>query len=110
MSTSQSNVFEPWERSPNMLAAYHRACGCPGGERLQLQAADAVLPAAHAVLQDRDPAYVEDVGVILTTMAYGAIARQVDGDLDITEILPTLERGVARLTGDNVRCSRRVHR
>ena len=49
------NVFEPWERSPRMLEAYHRAGGGPGGERLPLQAAVAVVPVFRTIFEDADP-------------------------------------------------------
>jgi AcrR family transcriptional regulator len=95
------NVFEPWERSPRMLEAYHRARGGPGGERLPLQGAVAVVPVFRAIFEGADPAYVGDISAILTNLVYGLIGRFVDGELQITEVLPTLERAVARLTTNN---------
>ncbi len=95
------NVFEPWERSPRMLEAYHRAGGGPGGERLPLQGAVAVVPVFRTIFEDADPAYVGDISAILTNLVYGLIGRFVDGELQITEVLPTLERAVARLTTNN---------
>jgi AcrR family transcriptional regulator len=104
------NVFEPWERNPWMLRAYYRARSGPGGERLQLQAADAIVPLSRAVLADGDPEYVTDVGVILTSVAHGVIGRFAAGDIDVTEILPTLERAVVRLTTDNAPLARQMRR
>lgn len=94
-------VFEPWERSPRMLEAYHRARSGPGGHRLESQGFAALLPAAGAVLAGADPEYLDDLGRILTNLSYGLIGRYVDGALAITEILPTLERAVHRLTTNN---------
>ncbi len=94
-------VFEPWESSPRMLEAYHRARVGPGGRRLDRQGMRAILPNANALLADADPAYVEDVTLILKNMAYAVIGRFAAGNLDITAILPTLERAVFRLTADN---------
>ncbi|MCX4094419.1 TetR family transcriptional regulator [Nocardia sp. alder85J] len=94
-------VFEPWERSPRMLEAFHRARSGPGGNRLDAQGLVAVLPAAAAVLQGADPLYLEDIGQILTGLSHGLIGRYVDGTMEITEILPTLDRAVRRLTTDN---------
>lgn len=94
-------VFEPWERSPRMLEVFHRARSGPGGHRLEAQGFAALLPAADAVLAGADPGYVDDLGRILTNLSYGLIGRYVDGTLDITEILPTLERAVHRLTVNN---------
>jgi|SRR5450756_329599 len=92
---------EPWERSPRMLEAYHRARTGPGGEHLELQGAAAIEPAARAVLAGADPAYRDDLETILTNMAYALIGRCADGTLDITAILPALERLVFRLTTNN---------
>jgi len=95
------HVFEPWERSPHMLAAYHRARTGPGGERLDLQGIAAIEPAARAVLAGADPDYRDDIETILTNMAYALTGRCADGTLDITAILPALERLVFRLTTNN---------
>jgi TetR/AcrR family transcriptional regulator, cholesterol catabolism regulator len=94
-------VFEPWERSPRMLEAFNRARSGPGGERLQLQGANAIVPVMRTVLERGDPAYVEDVGVVLTSVSHGLIARFAAGEIDIAEILPTLERAVFRITTNN---------
>jgi AcrR family transcriptional regulator len=60
LMTSYRHVFEPWERSPRMLEAFHRARFAPGGDRL-------------------DPDYVDDVSVVLTTMAYAVVGRLAEG-------------------------------
>jgi TetR/AcrR family transcriptional regulator, cholesterol catabolism regulator len=95
------HVFEPWESCPRMLEAYHRARSGPGGERLPLQGATAVVPVLREILEDADPDYVADISAILTNLTYGLIGRFVDGEVRITEVLPTLERAVARLTSNN---------
>ena len=94
-------VFEPWERNPRMLEAYHRARTGPGVRRLDRQGMKAIEPNANALLADADPEYVEDITVILKNMAYAVIGRFAAGNLDITAILPTLERAVFRLTANN---------
>jgi len=94
-------VFEPWERNPRMLEAYHRARTGPGGKRLDRQGMQAIMPNAAALLEHADPVYVEDLTLILKNMAYSVIGRFAAGTLDITAILPTLERAVFRLTSDN---------
>jgi AcrR family transcriptional regulator len=94
-------VFEPWERSPRMLEAYHRARSGPGGKRLDAQGMAAILPLARAALAGADPTYAHDIDVILRNMAYAVIGRFASGTLDITAILPTLERAVFRLTANN---------
>jgi AcrR family transcriptional regulator len=94
-------VFEPWERSPRMLEAYHRARSGPGGKRLDAQGMAAIMPLARAALAGADPTYAHDIEVILRNMAYAVIGRFASGTLDITAILPTLERAVFRLTANN---------
>jgi TetR/AcrR family transcriptional regulator, cholesterol catabolism regulator len=93
-------VFEPWERSPHMLKAYHRALTGPGGERLELQGATLAGPVGRAVFKDVDPERANDIGMILHYVVYGLIGRFTDGRIAVTDILPLLERTVARLTGD----------
>jgi AcrR family transcriptional regulator len=94
-------VFEPWEKSPRMLEAYHKASANPAGTRLRRQGANAIVPAARHLLEDYDPEYVADVENILTHMAYAVIGRFIEGQIPATAILPTLERAVRRLTTDN---------
>ena len=95
------HVFEPWEKSPWMLEAYHKAAASPAGARLTQQGAQAIEPAARRLLEDRDPQYAADVEAILPNMAYAVIGRFIEGQLTVTAILPTLERAVYRLTTDN---------
>ncbi len=95
------SVFEPWERNPEMLEAYYRARVGAGGHRLDVQGMEAVLPAADPLVEGADPDYVRDIGLILANMTFALIGRFVDKSLDITEILPALDRAVYRLTSDN---------
>ncbi len=94
-------VFEPWERNPRMLEAYHRARTGAGGHRLDTQGIHALLPIAAALFKGADSSYVEDVALVLSNMTYALIGQFVDRSLEITEILPILERAVHRLTSDN---------
>lgn len=94
-------VFEPWERSPRMLEAYHRANRGPGGERLDRQGMNAIEPVARAVLAGADPGYVRDIELVLVNLTYALVGRFADGVLGITEIMPALERAVFRITADN---------
>src|SRR5262245_24730964 len=41
-------VFEPWERHPRMLEAYHRARSTPTGRRLDMKGLAIVKPIAEA--------------------------------------------------------------
>ena len=97
---SLRRVFEPWERSPRMLEAYHRARTGHGGDRLDVQGLAAVMPVVRAVLKPVDPAYARDLDTILRHMAYAVVGRFADGDLAITEIMPVLQRAVFRLTAN----------
>lgn len=95
------HVFEPWERSPWMLEAYHKATASPAGARLTRRGAKAIVPAARHLLEGRDPEYAADVEDILTNMAYAVTGRFIEGQIPVTAILPALERAVRRLTTDN---------
>ena len=94
-------LFEPWERNPRMLEAYHRAMTGPGSERLDVQGMAAVGPVASAFLAKVDPSYAEDVGLIMTNMICGVIQRAAVGEVAVRDILPMLERTLFRLTSDN---------
>jgi len=102
------HVFEPWERNPRMLKAFHRARAVPGGERLDQRAWRVIEPAGWAVLAGGEPRYVEDVIVVLTNVADAVVARFAAGQLDATDILPTLERATYRLTSDNAEAARQA--
>ncbi|MFB4295060.1 TetR family transcriptional regulator [Actinomadura sp. NTSP31] len=95
------HVFEPWERNPRMLEVYQRAQAGPSGERLRRQAWWAIEPVARAMLQKLDPQYAEDIALVLTHLGHSVVGSFAAGELDITEILPVLERAVYRLTADN---------
>ncbi len=91
-------LFEPWERNPRMLEAYHRARMGPGGERLDMQGMGAMGPVAEALLEELDPTYAKDVGLIMKNLVAGAIQRAAAGDLAVTDILPVIDRTLFRLT------------
>lgn len=93
-------IFEPWERHPDMLRAYFRARSAPGGQRLVSRGLDAVIPAAMAVLESAEPDLVQDLPPIVSNLAYGLVARFAAGEIPITEILPTLDRALFRLTAN----------
>lgn len=91
-------IFEPWERHPDMLRAYFRARSAPGGQQLVSRGLDAVIPATMAVLADAEPDLVEELPPIVSNLAYGLVARFAAGEIPITDILPTLDRALFRLT------------
>lgn len=94
-------VFEPWERAPRMLEAYHHARQGPCGQELDEQGLVALLPVVAEVIRDLDPGYLEDLVLILGNMVLSLIGRFATGAQEISGILPTLERAVYRLTADN---------
>lgn len=94
-------VFQPWERNPRMLEAYHRARTGPCGHRLDTQGIEAMGPILATLFERADPTYVEDIALVLANLTYALIGRFADNNLDITEILPILDRAVYRLTHDN---------
>ncbi|WP_245713615.1 TetR family transcriptional regulator [Nocardia vaccinii] len=102
------SVFQPWERSPKMLEAFHRARSGPGGTRLDTQGLDAVLPVAGQIFGGAELEYIEDVGLVLANMSYALMGRVADKTLEITEILPILERVMRRLTANNEPAARRA--
>lgn len=91
-------IFEPWEQHPAMLKAYFRARTAPGGDKLVRRGFDAVVPAVMDVLADADPEFVRDMDAIVSNVAYGLLGRFAVGEIDINEILPSLDRTVHYLT------------
>ena len=87
-------IFEPWERHPGMLIAYFRARAAPGGQALIRRGFAASVPAGMEVLADVDPRFVQDLNAILSSLAYGLSGRFSAGEIDISDILPTLDRTV----------------
>jgi AcrR family transcriptional regulator len=91
-------IFQPWERHPAMLKAYYRARTAPGGQKLIRRGFDAVMPVAMEVLADADPAFIKDVDDIVSSVVYGLMGRFAAGEIDIAEIVPSVERSVHYLT------------
>lgn len=87
-------IFEPWEKHPHMLQAYVRAKDGPGGDGLTQRGFDVVAPAARSVMRDCDERFAEDLGVILAGVVYGALGQFAAGSIEITDIVPTIERAV----------------
>lgn len=94
-------LFEPWERSPHMLEAYHRVTGSVLGAPIYAQTFNLLAPVGLRALEGRDPTYVQDVETILGDACDAAIARFAEGRIGVTDILPRVERVVYRLTTDN---------
>nr|WP_084519324.1 TetR family transcriptional regulator [Nocardia mexicana] len=94
-------IFEPWERHPRMLEAYFLVRTGPAAQRLDAQGFDAVLPSASSLFANLDPEYIADLGLILTNMVHALIGRFATGAIEVTEILPALDRIIYRLTTNN---------
>lgn len=93
-----TTIFEPWERHPLMLRSYFQARSGPGGKRLIQRGVDAVVPVAKAVLAQAEPGFAKDLELILTGVVYGFLSRFAQGEIDVTEIVPGIERTVFWLT------------
>lgn len=91
-------IFEPWERSPRMAEAFVRARMSPAGDQLVDQGFAAAEPVARSFFDGADPEFAEDVMGILQNVMYGLFVRYAAGEIAVTEILPTLERTVRRVT------------
>ena len=91
-------IFEPWEQHPLMLRSYFRARSGPGGKRLIQRGLDAVLPVTKVILAQLDPGFAQDLELILTGVVFGFLGRFTEGEIDVTEIVPGIERAVFRLT------------
>lgn len=92
------SIFQPWEHHPGMLKAFFRARSAPGGARLVHRGLDTVVPAMMKVLDGVDQSLINDLDLIITTVVYGLSGRFAAGEIEITDILPTIERTVFRLT------------
>ena len=91
-------IFEPWEKNPAMLLAYFRVRTAPGWEGLHMRGFDEVIPVGMAVLEDVDPVFVEESMSILSSVVFGLVGRCLEGQIELAEIMPTIDRAVYWLT------------
>lgn len=96
-----NSVFDPWVRHPRMLDAYYRARTGPGGQRLDIQGFQAVVPVSYDLLRGLDQDYVIDLAMVLVHMSYALVSRCAEGTIEPAGILTALERVITRMTGDN---------
>ncbi len=59
---------------------------------------DAVVPVAKSITSQVDSDYAEDLELILTGVVFGFLARFAQGEIEVTEIVPGIERAVFWLT------------
>jgi TetR/AcrR family transcriptional regulator, cholesterol catabolism regulator len=93
-----TTIFEPWERHPVMLRSYFRARSGPGGQRLIQRGVDAVVPVARTIIASADPSFAKDLEVTLTGVVFGLLGQFAQGEIDVTEIVPGIERTVFWMT------------
>lgn len=91
-------IFEPWEQHPMMLRSYFRARSGPGGDRLIQRGVDAVVPVIRSILRQVDSSFAQDLELVLTGVIYGFLGRFAEGEIEVTEIVPGVERAVYWLT------------
>ena len=91
-------IFEPWEQHPAMLTAFFRARAAPSGQQIFRRGFDITAPSFLQVLADVDDAFVRDLETILSTVIYGLLGRFAAGEIESTDILPSLDRTVYWLT------------
>ncbi|WP_420714590.1 TetR family transcriptional regulator [Mycobacterium sp. Aquia_213] len=91
-------IFLPWEEHPGMLTAYFRARAAPGGQQIVRHGLDMAVPKFFEVLRDVDDSFIADLDSIISTLVYGLLGRFTAGEIAVTDILPTLDRAVWRLT------------
>lgn len=91
-------IFEPWERNPGMLTAYFRARSSPRGQELLRRGLDIVAPAGLELMAGVDEEFVADLNNVVSSVVYGLLGRFVAGEIEATDILPTLDRTVYWLT------------
>lgn len=109
-------VFQPWETHPQLLKSYFRALSGPGGDRLTLLGFQSVVPAARDVLARAEPSFARDLGGILTSLVYGVLGQHATNAIEVTDILPSIERAVywlvarSEATADSITANDRVCR
>ncbi|MDT5019669.1 MAG: hypothetical protein QOI33_193 [Mycobacterium sp.] len=91
-------IFLPWEEHPSMLTAYFRARATPGGQQLVRHGLDMAVPAFFEVLGDIEESFIADLDTVISTLVYGLLGRFTAGEIDVTDIVPILDRAVFRLT------------
>ena len=91
-------IFLPWEEHPSMLTAYFRARATPGGQQLVRHGLDMAVPAFFEVLGDIEESFIADLDTVVSTLVYGLLGRFTAGEIDVTDIVPILDRAVFRLT------------
>jgi AcrR family transcriptional regulator len=92
-------VWQVWERSPRMLETYIRAALAEGPleDGLAARATRELEPLTARILSDLEPAYRDDVLMMISHSTHSVMTHVVRGQLPIDEVYPQLERAVRRL-------------
>jgi AcrR family transcriptional regulator len=94
-------VFKPWEEHPRMLVAYYKARLSSGGDHLLMEGLSVARRVAAVGLANADPGYMADMQLVFKHVIRGAVSRFACGEIEVTEILPILERTLTRLMSNN---------
>jgi AcrR family transcriptional regulator len=92
------HIFEPWEQNPRMLESFVYARSTPTGDQLLRQGVDAAGPTFLPIIADLEAEYAADLMLIVTNTVYALMGQVAAGQVPITEIMPTIERVLRRLT------------
>jgi TetR/AcrR family transcriptional regulator, cholesterol catabolism regulator len=100
-------IYEPWAKHPRMLDAFVRAAATTCGSRLIGQGQIAVAPVIRKILGDLDPAFVDDVEMIMIHVNSSIYTSVASGQMNITDAVPTFERTLSRLLPTEPKISKR---
>jgi AcrR family transcriptional regulator len=92
------HIFEPWERNPRMLESFVYARSTATGGELFRQGEEAAAPTFLPIIAPLEPEYAADLMLIVTNTVYALMGQIAAGQVPITEIMPTIERVLRRLT------------
>ncbi len=92
------HIFEPWEQNPRMLESFVYARSTATGGELLRQGEEAAAPTFAPIIADLEPEYAAELMLIVTYTVYALMGQIAAGQVPITEIMPTIERVVRRLT------------
>ena len=95
-------VLDPWRQNPRMLEAFWRARLVPGGDVLESEGNAAAAPLLAQAFDGADPAWVGDVALVCGDVLYAAIGRFASGEIQVTDIVPALDRALGLLIGDTL--------
>jgi AcrR family transcriptional regulator len=92
-------VWEVWERNPSMLETFVRTALAEGDIEggIARHAVQALVPHTAEALREVDPAYRDDLLMIIEHFTHSAMTFVVRGRLPLREVYPQLERTVRRL-------------